>query len=188
MSQRGFMGRRRAARPGLFGLGAESRRVVGADTQAGRDAEASNERCLGAGGVRAGGQEGVAAGVAAGAAPGLSRRGGCAREGRWIGRSPNAPRCLVSSESRWFRKTGCDVGAVRHKSVSQRGGCYSDGGERLRARELGDGLGALGHGVLGELAGSMRRTDAGSRGTRASPSWRSGTAWRPRGRCARRCR
>ena len=30
--------------------------------------------------------------------------------------------------------------------------CYSDGGERLRARELGDGLGALGHGVLGELA------------------------------------
>ena len=28
--------------------------------------------------------------------------------------------------------------------------CYSNASERLRARELGDGLGALGHGVLGE--------------------------------------
>ena len=50
-----------------------------------------------------------------------------------------------------FRKTGCNVGAVvtrAYRSAS----CYSNGSERLRARELGDGLGALGHGVLGELA------------------------------------
>ncbi|CAH0371985.1 unnamed protein product, partial [Pelagomonas calceolata] len=56
------------------------------------------------------------------------------------------------SESRVvFRKTGCNVGAVvtrAYRSAS----CYSDGSERLRARELGDGLGALGDGVLGELA------------------------------------
>ena len=65
----------------------------------------------------------------------------------------------MSSRVGWFfRKTGCDVGAVvtrAYRSAS----CYSDGGERLRARELGDGLGALGHGVLGSSPGSMRRTD-----------------------------
>ena len=84
----------------------------------------------------------------------LRVRGATAREGEGGGAARNnTGGCrLVSSRGRVvFVKTGCNVGAVvtrAYRSAS----CYSDGSERLRARELGDGLGALGHGVLGELA------------------------------------
>ena len=55
--------------------------------------------------------------------------------------------------------------------------CTADGASCLARRELGDGLGALGDGVLGELAREHEADGrSGSRGTRASPSWSSGTS------------